>query len=129
MDNPGPHIFTFDEANSILAVIQPLMRDALEIRNKILASRGEIWPVIEKALGNGGNLAAGLAVQDFERLNKLVHQIQSTGAILKDINTGLVDFPALRDGREVYLCWKYGEDRIAYWHPIGSGFTDRQIWD
>ena len=105
------------------------MREALEIRSKILAARGEIWPVIEKALGNGGNLAAGLAVQDFERLYSLVRQIQATGAVLKDINTGLVDFLALRNGREVFLCWRYGEDQIGFWHPVDTGFADRQIWD
>jgi hypothetical protein len=46
--------------------------------------------------------------------------------IIKDINTGLLDFPAIRDGREVYLCWKNGEGDIAYWHEIEDGFAGRQ---
>jgi len=65
-------------------------------------------------------------VQDFEKLDALVHRIQGTGALLKDINMGLLDFPALREGREVYLCWQYGESDIAYWHEVEAGYAGRQ---
>jgi hypothetical protein len=65
-------------------------------------------------------------VQDFERLDVLVHQIQDLGVLIKDINLGLLDFPALKDGRGVYLCWRYGEGEIAYWHEIEAGFAGRQ---
>jgi hypothetical protein len=65
-------------------------------------------------------------VQDFEKLDALVHQIQDTGAQIKDINTGLLDFSALKNGREVYLCWQHGEDDIQYWHEIEAGFAGRQ---
>ena len=59
-------------------------------------------------------------------LDKLLHRILDTGAQVKDINTGLLDFPALRNGHEVYLCWKYGEDQIAFWHEVDAGFAGRQ---
>ena len=65
-------------------------------------------------------------MEDFDRLDKLLHRIFDTGAQVKDINTGLLDFPALREGQEVYLCWKYGEDQIAFWHEIDAGFVGRQ---
>ena len=58
-----------------------------------------------------------------------MHRIQDTGALIKDINIGLLDFPALRDGREVYLCWQYGEGDIAYWHEIDAGYEGRQPID
>lgn len=128
MSDIQPRFFTLQEANNLLPVIRPLMREALEIRQNILSLQAEVWPVIEKALGNGGSQVASRAVQEFERLNAIVHQIQSFGAVIKDINTGLLDFPALRDGREVYLCWKYGEDQIEYWHDIDTGFVGRQPW-
>jgi hypothetical protein len=129
MDNPSKRFFTIEEANASLAIIRPLMREALEIRQKILAAQAEIWPVIEKVLGNGGNLQASRAVKDFDRLNSIVHQLQDTGAIIKDLNTGLVDFLALRDGREVYLCWQFDEPQIEYWHDIDAGFAGRQPWE
>jgi hypothetical protein len=59
-------------------------------------------------------------------LNDLVHQIQATGAILKDLNTGLIDFLAIREGREIFLCWKYGEDQLEFWHDLDVGFAGRQ---
>ena len=67
--------------------------------------------------------------QNFERLDALVHQILDTGAILKDINTGLLDLPSLRDDHEVYLCWRHGEQRIEYWHEIDAGFAGREPLD
>jgi hypothetical protein len=126
--NEPPRYFTIEEANTALVIIRPLMREILEIRQKILAMQPEVWPVIEKALGNGGGQAASQAVQEFERLDKLVHQMQAAGAIIKDINAGLVDFLALREEREVYLCWQYNEERIEYWHDLDTGFAGRQLW-
>lgn len=120
-----PQIFTVEEANQALQVIRPLMTQILEIRKTILARQPEMWPVIEKAVGNGGNKAASLVATDFDRLEDLVGKIQATGALIKDVNSGLVDFLALRDGREVYLCWRYDEGEIRYWHDIDAGFAGR----
>ena len=102
------------------------MDEVQTIRRKILASQPDAWPAIEKSAGNGGNRALSSMVQDFERLDALIHQIQDAGAQIKDINTGLLDFSALKDGREVYLCWQYGEDDIQFWHEIEAGFAGRQ---
>ena len=109
-----PRYFTLQKANETLVAIRPLMDEIQAIRQKVLAHRPEIWPVIERAVGNGGSRAASKLVNEFERLDTLVRQIQATGALFKDINLGLLDFPALKDGREVYLCWKLGEDDIAF---------------
>jgi len=121
-----PQYFTLHEANESLKIIRPLMDEVQAIRQKILANQPEAWPAIEKSAGNGGNKALSVMVQDFERLDALIHQILDTGVQIKDINSGLLDFSALRDGREVYLCWKYGEDDIAFWHEIDAGFAGRQ---
>ena len=121
-----PPYFTLQEANEALKIIRPLMDEVQVIRQKILENQPEAWPAIEKSAGNGGNRALSNLVQDFERLDVLVHQIQDTGAQIKDINTGLLDFSALKNGREVYLCWQHGEDDIQYWHEIEAGFAGRQ---
>jgi hypothetical protein len=118
--------FTLQEANQALTVIRPLMDVIQNIRQKILARQPEVWPVVERAAGNGGSQAASKMVNEFERLDALVHQVQDTGALFKDINLGLLDFPALKDGREVYLCWKYGEQDISFWHEIEAGYAGRQ---
>ena len=121
-----PQIFTLQEANTALQTIRPLMDDIQAIRRKILANQPEAWPAIEKSAGNGGNKTMSRLVEDFERLDGLIHQILDTGVQIKDVNMGLLDFSAMRNGQEVYLCWKYGEDDIAFWHEIDAGFAGRQ---
>ena len=121
-----PRYFSLEEANAALENIRPVMAQILAIRQEILEKQPDVWPVIERATGNGGNRAASLLAFDFERLDDLVHQIMDTGAVVKDLDNGLVDFPALREGHEVYLCWQPGEDRIDFWHEKEAGFAGRQ---
>ena len=124
-----PRYFTLQEANDTLNIIRPLMDEVQSIRQKILLNQPEAWPAIAKSAGNGGNRALSNMVQDFEKFDALVHRIQDTDVLIKDINQGLLDFPALKDGREVYLCWQYGEGEIAFWHEIEAGFAGRQAID
>ena len=118
--------FTLPDANETLNTIRPLVDEIQVIREEILRNQPEAWPAIEKSAGNGGNRALSNMVKDFEKLDLLVHQIQDLGVLIKDINLGLLDFPALRGGREVYLCWQYGEGEIAFWHEVEAGFAGRQ---
>jgi len=124
-----PRYFTLQEANEVLNAIRPLLDEIQTIRKEILARKPEIWPVVERAAGNGGSQSASKLVREFERLDAFVHQVQDTGVLFKDINAGLLDFPALKDGREVYLCWQYGEDDIAFWHEVEAGYAGRQSID
>jgi len=118
--------FTLEEANEALNTVRPLMDEIQAIRSEILIHQPEIWSVMEKSAGNGGNLTLSRMVKTFDRLDVLIHNIQDIGALIKDINTGLLDFPALKNDHEVYLCWKYGEADIAFWHEIEDGFAGRQ---
>jgi hypothetical protein len=115
--------FTLEEANAAVQVLRPLLAEILEIRQELLRRQPEVWPVVQKAAGNGGSQAASQAAAEFGRLDALVHEVLSSGAILKDINTGLVDFPAFRAGEEIYLCWQYGEAEVLFWHEIEAGFA------
>jgi len=124
-----PQYFSLQQANETLNIIRPLMDEVQKIRQKILQKQPEAWTAIEKSVGNGGNKTLSQMVQDFEKLDALVHQILDTGVLVKDINIGLLDFSALRGGREVYLCWQYGEGDIAYWHELDSGYAGRQPID
>jgi hypothetical protein len=118
--------FTLQQANEAVKIIRPMMDEIQNIRRKILEKQPETWTAIEESVGNGGNRTLSLMVQDFERLDMLVHLILDTGVQIKDINIGLLDFSAWKDGREVYLCWKYGEGEIAFWHEVNAGFAGRQ---
>jgi len=124
-----PKYFTLQEANQELISIRAWMDEIQTIRGEILKHQPEIWSVMEKSAGNGGNPTLSRMVKSFDRLDELIHAIQDSSVIIKDINTGLLDFPALRDEREVYLCWKYGEHDIQFWHEIEDGFAGRQSID
>lgn len=124
-----PRYFSLPQANEALHTIRPLMDEIQAIRRKVMSSQPEAWTAIEKSMGNGGNRTLSRMVQDFEKLDALVHQILDTGVLIKDINIGLLDFPALKEGREVYLCWQYGEGEIAFWHEVDAGFAGRQSID
>jgi hypothetical protein len=118
--------FSVEEANELVQIIRPLMIQLLELRKSIQEKQPESLAAVEKASGNGGNKAASKIALEFVTIESLVKAIQGTGAILKDLNNGLVDFLSLREGREVYLCWQYGEGEIQYWHEIESGYSGRQ---
>jgi hypothetical protein len=125
-DQERPKLFNLEQANAALEEIRPLVKQILEARQAIIARQPEIWPVLEKAAGNGGNKATSLVEREFERLDALVRRVQQTGALLKDINTGLVDFLSVHEGHKVFLCWKYDESEVSYWHDLNAGFTGRQ---
>jgi hypothetical protein len=85
-----------------------------------------LWDSMERAAGNGGSAELARMTADFERLDGLVHMILATGAEIKDLTSGLLDFRAQRNGREVYLCWKMDENQIRFWHELDAGFAGRQ---
>ena len=118
--------FTLEEANAALEIIRPLVAELQEIRTLILAHRPELWPALERAAGDGGNATLAKMVKEFDRLDEIVHLIMGTGAQIKDLASGLLDFPAWRKDHEVLLCWKHGESEILYWHEIDAGFAGRR---
>ncbi len=83
-------------------------------------------------MGNGHHLHERIqrlqraVVEAIQSMRDAVEELQEAGCELKDPATGLIDFLSLRDGREVYLCWRLGEDRIRFWHDLATGFAGRQ---
>lgn len=120
------HYFTVQEANALLPQVRRVLGDMLDARQRILDAQPELWPVLEKALDNGGSKKAGELVKEFERVECGAQTLNEMGCILPDINVGLVDFPTLRNGQEALLCWRCDEPTVGYWHNLESGFTDRQ---
>jgi hypothetical protein len=118
--------FTPEAANQLLPQVRSLVAQIMTARQHIVDAQPELWPVLEKAIGNGGSRKAGDMLAEFKRIEAGVKGLQDLGVAVKDISTGLVDFPALRDGREILLCWKYDEPQVMYWHDLQSGFAGRQ---
>ena len=118
--------YTLDEANAALIVVRPLVAAMLAARQRIVDAQPELWPVLEKAAGNGGSPLATAVLADFEKVQHSVKTLEQMGVELKDMNTGLLDFLAKRDGRDIYLCWRYNEPNVAHWHDLEAGFAGRQ---
>lgn len=119
--------FTVEEANAALPRLIELLDQVRSARQVIAAARPELWPVLKKSIGNGGSKKAGELLPEFERLQSAVKAIEAMGILLKDIDHGLVDFLHRRpDGREVYLCWRYGEPEVSHWHDLNAGFASRR---
>ena len=125
--------FTPDEANAELVAVRPLVERMVEQRQAhvdALARQEELEGHIR---GNGGGIppaelaeAAAEVERVARELAKTIDDIVAHGAEIKDLDEGLIDFPALRHGETVLLCWKLGEDEIRYWHTVEDGFAGRQ---
>ncbi len=121
-----PKIFTVAEANALLPRIRVIMEGLLTLRAEAMALRPDVWPVLEKSVGNGGSRKAGELIEIFRHFEQFLKELQSFDCELKGLEQGLVDFPAVIQGRPVYLCWQYNEPEILYWHDLDAGFAGRQ---
>jgi hypothetical protein len=118
--------FTLEEANALLPTLEPLMAELLERRVRVVQSREAVAGIIEDLHSNRGSAEASRLVQDFMAIEKLAQKIRSYGCVIKDLNAGLLDFLSERNGREIYLCWRFGEPRIEFFHELHTGFMSRQ---
>ena len=121
--------FTLEEANQALLEIEPLMGQLLQKRARSVRKSRQIEHLLEDPhIDFGGSLPSELALE-FAAIEDLLNQIRSHGCVVKNLEAGLIDFLAKIDGRDVYLCWRYGEDRIAYYHELHTGFQGRIALD
>jgi hypothetical protein len=125
--------FTPEEANAQLAAVRPAAEELVTHRRAMAAAAGRRAQLVQRIAGNGGDFdpqEPRALEEEFERegreVARCVEQLESLGVLVKDLDRGLVDFPALRDGEEILLCWEVGEDEIAYWHGLDEGFAGRK---
>ncbi len=121
-----PRFFTLEKANACIPTLEAVLRrlnDQMALMRTEYADLEELREVVRD---NGGHAQGGKYLSEIARFATLIHEVNSHGCILKDIAQGLVDFPFLKDGREVYLCWMLGEKSIEWWHERDAGFAGRQ---
>jgi hypothetical protein len=125
--------FTPQEANAALAEVAPLVEWMVAHRRAHVEALTRQEELEGRIRGNGGGippatLAAAAAEVESEarELARVIDEIVDHGAQVKDIDEGLIDFPALSGGETVLLCWKLGEDEIRYWHTLEDGFAGRR---
>ena len=121
--------FTVEEANALLPMLEPLMKQLLARRARASRLAQQLGNLLNDYRSNVGSAELSTLTQDFAAIERLIYKIQAHGVVIKDVNAGLLDFLSQRNGRDVYLCWKYGEDKIEYFHELHTGFAGRQHVD
>ena len=127
-----PRYFTVEEANQALTRLRQWLPRLQARRRRLNVVQHKLAQLSLKASTNGNLLEEEVHATQREakrlstEVEKLIARFVGLGCELKDIEQGLVDFPALREGREVYLCWRLGEGEVAFWHELEAGFAGRQ---
>ena len=128
-------LFTREEAEALLPKIEPLLQEIQELGREIAEHEAHLQVDQTKLMSNGHKPPADTETLQNEvrtlnrRIRANVDAILAMGVIVKDLAEGLIDFPSLLHGREVYLCWRLGEGGIHWWHEIEGGFAGRQPLD
>lgn len=124
-------LFTVQEANALLPSVRLILAKIQRAHRKLSSYRDDARKAAEAAEQGGGGVVDGVAyAQILHELTSQMSDLEALGVQLKDYERGLVDFPSLRDGRVVLLCWQMGEgDELEWWHDVDAGFAGRTPLD
>jgi hypothetical protein len=125
--------FTPEEANALLDEVRPIAEALVAHRRAMAVTATRQARLVQRIAGNGGDFdpqEPRTLEEEFQREDqavvRCVEELQRLGVLVKDLDRGLVDFPALRGEEEVLLCWQVGEDEVAFWHGLEEGFAGRK---
>jgi hypothetical protein len=128
--------FTREEATALLEEVRPVAEALVAHRRALTVAAARRAMITARISGNGGDFDPQepreldeQLEREAEAVKRAVEQLQRLGVLVKDLDRGLVDFPTLRDGEEVLLCWRVGEEEIAHWHGVDEGFAGRKPLD
>lgn len=119
-------LFSVEEANQLLPLLRPILKDLKREWKFMQFINDEIKKAHEASDRGGGSIFGPGYVESAEGVIHHFHHLQELGVLLKDPSVGLCDFPHQRGDRLVYLCWRLGEDEIAWWHDRDAGFAGRE---
>jgi hypothetical protein len=117
--------YTLDQANAALDWVGERL-ERLRAARVQLSDEEARAALGEAAPSNGGGAPGRVVSEAFLQLQRTLGELQEMEVVLRDLERGLVDFPSMRDGREVYLCWEAGETEIEFWHDIDAGYGGRK---
>jgi hypothetical protein len=118
-------VFSLFEANQLIPQLQSHLSTVRQGKTVLLQTREEVRKASAKASLGGGTPVGLHYVKSLQDISSNLHAIHELGVVVKDVDLGLCDFPHVRDGRVVYLCWKLGEKEIRWWHEVTTGYKDR----
>jgi hypothetical protein len=118
--------YTIAEANAALPRLRPLVKRIMDAWARLDGQRAVVQQALQRARNDVGGGALTQAAADMVRIQEGVERLNADGIELKDPASGLIDFRALRKGQAVYLCWRYGEPEVQFWHDLDAGFAGRR---
>ena len=118
--------FTVLEANGLIPFLTERLRQLRSIYQSLESKAISSTPSLQNVIDRGGIPVDTAYLHLVGRIQGITSEICSQGCQLKDLESGLIDFPTVWEGREVFLCWKLGEQEVSFWHEIDAGFTGRQ---
>ncbi len=125
--------FTLEEANALLSWLEERFAAMMPQREELTQQQEQLLELLRLRRSNGHSSSEQDIMETQRAVDRLTQQLQEQlkeitdrGIVVRDLGQGLVDFPSIRDGQEVYLCWLRSEAEIAYWHPTNTGFADRR---
>jgi hypothetical protein len=119
-------VFTLSEANRILPQLEEHLVAVKHGKSVLIQTKDEIKKASSKAQYGGGSFVGPFYIHALEQINEHLQAVQEMGVLVKELDSGLCDFPCMFEGRVVYLCWKLGEPEIEWWHETSTGFAGRQ---
>ncbi len=117
--------FTVEEARQLLPSLKELMGQVMVTSHRLEEYREVVQQLADSASSDTGGPEGTAYLEIVISLQSCLAQLQKTGCVLRSLQDGLIDFPHLKQGREIYLCWKYGEEDIQFWHEVDEGFAGR----
>ncbi len=123
--NQPDRVFSLFEANQLIPQLQSHLSHIQQGKTVLLQTRDEVRKASAQADRGGGTPVGAHYVRSLQTISENLHAIHELGVVVKDVDQGLCDFPYLRDGRIVYLCWRLGEKEINWWHEVTTGYKDR----
>ena len=126
MESSFSRLFTVEEANALLPKLKELLEDVAIHRDAMREKAPHLEPILRSAGANGGGRVGSEYGVEAYNLYLAIERVRERGVLLKDLDTGLLDFPHERDGRVVFLCWHPPEESVAFWHEIEAGYRGRQ---
>ena len=118
--------FTLDEARRLVPHLRRVFKDVQRRRVRLRDADARLAKLMSKTGGDIGGANLTSLLMDLVQVNSQLHRVQQMGVLIKDLDRGLLDFPHLRDGREVFLCWELDEDDIEFWHDLDTGYAGRE---
>lgn len=121
-----PKHFTIEEARALIPELRGIFQDAQRRRDAVQKTDTELGEQLRQGKGDLGGERTTALLMDMLQLNVQFRRLQEMGVQVKDLDRGLVDFPHLRDGQEVFLCWEIDENDIVFWHDLDDGYAGRE---